>query len=301
MNPARPLIPRGSSFPNQGAARGNAILEELLTELALTLLPRGMTPKRFNEVSRYAFACAAATISRLQSGKVNQSRVAALTGLSRAEVKKLLLEGDSGIRGTRSKQTPIERVLDGWRADRRFVDKHGNPKPLRISGAAPSFAFLAKQYGGDVPHRAVLDELYRMGALRRDGNNVVLKTTRALRKRYNFTSLSSVLPALVDGIRLASTTEIPNASSSIYRLTLPARTELDVAVMRERCSSSVTSMLHGLKESLGKQPPVPKGEKGLPPRSFTVTVLLVENKAKESIQKPVPGAAVRSRGAVKKA
>lgn len=284
MTSALRLPLSGPGAPDQGVARGNALLQELLVELALTLLPRGMTPRGFSALSRYAFACAAARMARRQNGKVNQSRVAALTGLSRADVKRLLLDSDSGVRAVCSNQTPVERVLHGWRADRRFVDRRGQPKRLRISGTASSFAFLAKQYGGDVPHRAVLDELSRMGAVRRDGRTVELKTTRALRQRHSFASLALVLPALIDGIRLASTPEVSRAPPFIYRLTLPANTELDAAIMRERCSSSVASMLNGLEESLAGQLTVPKRKKGRQPCSFTVTVLLVENGTKGSVK-----------------
>jgi hypothetical protein len=240
-------------------------------------------------------------MARRQNGKVNQSRVAALTGLSRADVKKLLLDSDSGVRAVRSNQTPVERVLHGWRVDRRFVDRRGEPKRLRISGTATSFALLAKQYGGDVPHRAVLDELYRMGAVRRDGKNVELKMTRALRQRHSFASLALVLPALIDGIRLASMPEIARAPPSIYRLTLPANTKLDAAIVRERCSSSVASMLNGLEESLVEPLTVPKRKKGRQPCSFTVTVLLVENGPEESAEAFPRSVSVRAPRSAKRA
>jgi hypothetical protein len=173
----------------------DAGLQELLVELALTLVPRGVTPKAFGDLSRYAFARAAATISKPASGKINHSRVAALTGLTRADVRKLLRK-DESMTASRRSQMPIERVVSGWRADRRFVDRQGNPRCLKISGASNSFALLTKLYGGDVPHRAVLDELDRIGAVRRDGKHVVLTLTRAERLRRSLPSLSAVLPVM---------------------------------------------------------------------------------------------------------
>lgn len=282
-------------MPNKQSAHGNAALRELLIELALTLLPRGMTPKTFGELSRYAFAYAAARISQHSNGKVNHSRVAALTGLSRADVKRLLQGGDSAVPAGRSNQMPIERVLNGWRVDRRFIDKEGNPRPLRISGPSRSFARLARIYGGDVPHRAVLDELHRIGAVRRQGKNVVLKMTRVRPQRHRFATLSFVLPAIIDGIRVASTAEISRAPPSMYRLTMPAKSELDVAIMRERCVSTVTAMLNGLEESLGHLTAsrVHRDQ----PHSFVVTVLLAENRNKEPPQLSVRGDLVRGRNA----
>src|ERR1700730_3732201 len=144
------------------SVRGASVLQELLTELAFVLLPRGMTPKRFGELARYAFVRAAADMSRPSKGRVNHSRVAAQTGLTRADVKRSLKY--NFFASPSLGQTPLEKVIGGWRTDRRF-GKNGRPKRLKISGSNGSFACLARKYGGDVPHRAVLDELRRIGVV----------------------------------------------------------------------------------------------------------------------------------------
>ena len=293
MTSAQHLNASRPNDPNQQVARGNAVLRELLRELALTLIPRGMTPKTFSELSRHAFVYAAARISKQANGRVNCSRVAALTGLSRADVKKILMNGDSLSPVGRSGQMPIERVLHAWRADRRFSDHRGNPKRLRISGTSTSFAYLAKLYGGDVPHRAVLEELRRIGAVRRDGNDVVLTTARPLGQRRRFASLSLVTPALIDGIRLAATDEALNKSPSIYRLAIPVKPDLNVAIVRDRCLSTVTTMLNGLEESLGGQITRSRS-RGAQRYSFVVTVLLTENRAGEPESQSAGVRAVRT-------
>ena len=152
--------------------RGTSVLQDLLAELALVLLPRGMTPKQFAELARFAFVQAATQMSRLRNGRVNQSRVAAQTGLSRADVKRLLRSDAFDI--NRIRDAPLERVINGWRTDRPFAQGPGRPKRLRISGAKTSFPSLVRKYGGDVPHRAVLDDLRRIGAFSDDGECVVL-------------------------------------------------------------------------------------------------------------------------------
>jgi hypothetical protein len=277
---------------NQETSGGNAELQELLCELALTLLPRGMTPKLFGEFSRHAFVRAAAKISQQANGRVNHSRVAALTGLSRADVKRILLNGGANFQIGRSEQMPIERVLHAWRVDRRFSDSRGNPKRLRVSGPSTSFAVLAKLYGGDVPHRAILDELRRIGAVRRDGKDVVLTTTRVLRQRRRLASLSLVIPALIDGIRLAAACEISREPPSIYRLTIPVQSDLNVAIVRERCLSTVTTMLNGLEESLGAQI-IPARSRKAQQRSFILTVLLANNGSCKSVSSSARPAAMR--------
>mgnify|MGYP007037753121 CR=1 FL=1 len=61
-----------------------------------------------------------------------------------------------------------ERVIAGWRRDPEFADARGTPAALAFDTGTPSFVDLVKRYGGrDVPGRAVLDELSRVGAVAR--------------------------------------------------------------------------------------------------------------------------------------
>jgi hypothetical protein len=260
------------------AVRGASLLQQFLVELAFTLLPRGMTPKRFGELARYAFVRAAADLSRLRNGKVSYSRVAAQTGLSRADVRRLLEHETLPYRGP--DRAPLERVINGWRTDRQFTDGRGRPKRLKRYGSGTSFVALARKFGGDVPHKALLDELRRMGAVTCDEQNVRLQKSQNLRHRNDFAFLSPVLPALLDSLRIASRLARPKTSSSIQRLTIPAETEIDLAIMRERCVSSAKSMLSGLGDSLRTRVSVPR-RRSRSPHSFVVTVLLVENKAEQ--------------------
>ena len=256
-------------------------MQEFLTELALVLLPRGMTPKRFSELARCAFVNAAADISRLRNGRVNHSRVAAQTGLTRADVKRLLRY--SGLTSPTLGQTPVEKVIHGWRADRRFGVR-GRPRALAISGPRASFADLVRKYGGDVPHRAVLDELQRIGAVRSYGGRVSLRSGVSLRRRQDLAFLSPILPALVDALQIAS--QKASSHSSVQRLCLPVDSEIDLAIVKNRCASSAKSMLEDVLHSLGKQVTVPRRGKS-PAYSFTITVLLAESQTRKP-RRPYP-------------
>jgi len=279
MPPGQPRTRDRSANSSLVSVRGASVLQELLTELAFVLLPRGLTPKRFSELARSAFVQAAADMSKLRNGKVNHSRVAAQTGLSRADVKRLLTS--NMFDSVRADQTPLSRVVSGWRTDRKFADKDGSPKRLRISGTRASFTGLVKKYGGDVPYRAVLDELRRIGAVSAGEDNVQLQSPKLHSQRQDFVFLSPVLPALVDGIRIASTQARSGAASSIHRLSLPVETEVDLAIVRDRCVSSAKAMLEGLGHSLGTQVTVPR-RRVKSAYSFTITVLLAENRAKRT-------------------
>jgi hypothetical protein len=256
------------------SGRGTSLLRELLAELAFALIPHGMTPKTFDELARHAFVSVAADLSRLHNGRVNYSRVAAQTGLSRADVRRLLAHDAQD--SPRLDRAPVERVINGWRTHRQFAGRNGRPKQLKIHGSGASFVTLAKKFGGDVPHKALLDELRRMGAVVGDEKGVRLQTSGDLRQRHDFAFLSPVLPALVDGLRIASKRS-SSQHSSVHRLTIPAETEVDLAILRERCATSAKSMLDGLADSLGRRLSV-RRKRGKAAHSFAVTVLLVENR-----------------------
>jgi hypothetical protein len=279
MKHARPPSRERREESNLASLRGASVLQRLLTELAFVLLPRGMTPKRFGELARSAFVQVAANASKRQNGRVNHSRVAAQTGLSRSDVKRLLSR--SVIDSVRADQTPVARVITGWRTDRKFADSDGKPRRLRISGSSISFTSLVKKYGGDIPHRAVLDEMLRIRAVIEENDTVQLQPSLRFEQRQDIGFLSPVLPALVDGIRIASSKRTAGASSSIYRLSFPVEGEIDLAIVRERCASSVRAMLDGLGQSLGAQVTLPKRTRSSA-YSFTVTVLLAENRADNS-------------------
>jgi len=260
--------------PRAAEGRRAATLQELLSELAYVLLPSGMTPKRFGDLVRCEFVKAAADMSRLRNGRINQSRVAAQTGLSRAEVKRTL--ASDVLSAQASDQAPVERVVNGWLRDRQF-GRPGRPKALRVSGPGDSFVRLVRKYGGDVPHRAVLDELRRIGAVSMARGRVRLQRLPDLRRRFDFGFLSPVLPAVVDALKIAQANRRGKKTSSIHRLSLPAVTDLDLAIARERCISSAKSMLEGLKFSLGTQLTRPaKARKQT--HVLTVTILVSDDK-----------------------
>jgi hypothetical protein len=276
MKHVRPSGRERREKSNLVSPRGASVLQSLLTELAFVLLPRGMTPKSFGELARSAFVQVAADGAKRRNGRINHSRVAAQTGISRSDVRRLLSR--DVFDSVRADQTPVARVITGWRTDRKFADSDGKPRRLRISGSSISFTSLVKKYGGDIPHRAVLDEMLRVRAVIEDNDTVQLQPSLRFEQRQDIGFLSPVLPALVDGIRIASSKRSAGASSSIYRLSFPVEGEIDLAIVRERCASSVRAMLDGLGQSLGTQVTLPKRTRSSA-YSFTVTVLLAENRA----------------------
>jgi hypothetical protein len=138
-------------------------LGALLDVLASLLLALDITPLRLAQIARASFVKAGALSARKRkSGRPHLARIAALTGLSRAEVKRIV-SANFGIGELEPEHSPRSlRVLNAWRnATHRGRNKL--PSELKIVGTAPSFQALCKQHSGDIPYRVILDELVQRG------------------------------------------------------------------------------------------------------------------------------------------
>jgi hypothetical protein len=65
------------------------------------------------------------------------------------------------------------RVATGWRSDALFVDKSGRPKPLLLKAGNGGFWHLVRKYSGDIPARAMLLEMKRLGMIQTRPNKTV--------------------------------------------------------------------------------------------------------------------------------
>jgi hypothetical protein len=84
-----------------------------------------------------------------------------MTGLSRAEVKKLAESLAKPHEASPSRQRAL-RVVDGWLSDVDFLSPEGDPKPLTLQPDGGQFGVLVRRYSGDIPTRAILRELERL-------------------------------------------------------------------------------------------------------------------------------------------
>lgn len=245
--------------------------------LAKSLIPAGVTPGYFNALANRAFVQAAAEISKCRNGRVNRSRVAVLTSLRRAEIKRLLSEADMVTAAPRSYAPRTELVIAGWLTDRRYVDQRGLPRKLPARGPRGSFASLVKAFAGDVPHRAVFEELRRLGVVRESHGNMELVGSHNISNRGNHKSVQHLVDILLDGLEIASPASNLKTSSDLHRVTLAADTRLSMTMLRERASSGTNNFLEGLKHSLA--PARSSGKARTNKHKLTVTVLISEHRA----------------------
>jgi len=155
-------------------------LKRLLAPLVRVLLRNGFSYKAFSDVARSVFVEVGMRDFGIPGKKQTVSRVAVLTGLSRKEVQRRLA-ARSGAEGgeLRERYNRAARVIAGWVRDSEFSDADGEPAPLPAEGAGASFATLVRRHSGDVPSRAVLDELLRVGAAQRQEDGRIRLRERA--------------------------------------------------------------------------------------------------------------------------
>lgn len=143
----------------------------ILRALIRILLRHGIPLPAFVELAKRAYVDVAQRDFAIPGRKPSASRSSLLTGLTRKDVQRLAgLGADLSIDPASEATAPhnrAARVVAGWVRDHEFHDTDGLPLALAMDGPA-SFTGLVRRYSGDVPPRAVLDELLRVGSVERD-------------------------------------------------------------------------------------------------------------------------------------
>jgi len=144
-------------------------LYRILRPLARLLLRNGIPFGEFADLVKRAYVEAALEDFGDGRKKPTDSRAAVMTGLTRKEVKRhreILAGSDTGTTSN-SHANRASRVVSGWVHDAAFQDSEGDPALLPFDGPL-SFCELVRRHSGDMPPRAVLDELLRVGVVATD-------------------------------------------------------------------------------------------------------------------------------------
>ena len=177
---SRPIEPSQSRISVQSQAdQVDQVLRSLFAALAPLLVSNGITPQRVGDLAKEILVECAAKDARMSTGRVNQSKVAALTGLSRTEIRQPLHSRPATrtVLPARSMDR-CTRAIEGWHRDRRFQDKNGKPKPLPFKGGRTTFAELVRLHSGDVPPRVVLEQLVLKGVVQVRKRSISLSRKR---------------------------------------------------------------------------------------------------------------------------
>ena len=151
-----------------------ASILRLMRPLVRILLRNGIAYGTFSELVRKVYVDVAFADFAPEGRKQTVSRISALTGLTRKEVRRLLELDTPDDTASQERFNRGIRVISGWVNDRRFLDPDGKPSELPVDGKPKSFALLVKEYSGDIPTRAMLSMLEEAGSVRLMGDKVRL-------------------------------------------------------------------------------------------------------------------------------
>lgn len=155
-----------------------AAVARLLKPLVRILLRYGVPFCAFIDITKRVYVDVAMDEFATPGRKPSISRASVITGLSRKEilrVRRLPEVSDDKAVASYNRAT---RVMSGWLRDEEFGEKPGVPAALPLDGGRGSFSELVRKYSGDVPSRAILDELIRAGAVEQDQSGHVRMRAR---------------------------------------------------------------------------------------------------------------------------
>lgn len=249
-----PIDPAGVPRSRETQQVGQ-ILQELLEVLAPLLLANGITPTRIADIAKNALVASAASSARMSTGRVNQSKVAAITGLSRAEIRGRLA-GASRLPPTRPKALDRSaRVLAGWLRDPLFIDESGKPRSLPLKTGRWSFSELVRLHSGDVPPRVVLEQLHVRGLVRIGTDSVTLKVRPRLFRGTRGNALADVAPYVRDLLATAATDAARLAYA--HKVNIVVETSTQEILLTERVVRALATTA-ALLSSVAEAASVPK-------------------------------------------
>jgi len=144
----------------------NSAIAQLLRPLFRILLRHHVSFGAFEDLAKRAYIDVVINDFGIPGKKPSVSRASVMSGLTRKEVQRLLSASSDAAGPEGERYNRAARVLSAWTRDPEFLDTSGEPLALDPQENGINFATLVRRHSGDVPARAVLDELLRVGAVR---------------------------------------------------------------------------------------------------------------------------------------
>lgn len=152
---------------------------KLLRPLVRILLRNSVSFGAFSDLAKGVYIDVAAEEFGIPGRKQSISRVSIITGLTRKEVGRIKALPDLDDTGSTEQYNRAARVISGWVRDEQFAGDAGQPADLSLEGEGRTFSELIRRFSGDVPARAIFDELLRVGAVERLKDGRIRLLTRA--------------------------------------------------------------------------------------------------------------------------
>lgn len=139
--------------------------ESILRPLVRVMLRNGIPYGAFADIARRIYVEIGEKEFALPGKKQTVSRISTITGLTRKEVTRMQA-AETGSREAQSERyNRPARVIGGWVRDKAYHDPRGHPADLPMEGETGTFSALVRDFSGDIPPRAIADELLRVGAI----------------------------------------------------------------------------------------------------------------------------------------
>jgi hypothetical protein len=143
--------------------------------------------------------------------------------------------------------TRIERVATGWTTDNKYTSKPTGPRRLMFAGRGNTFSKLVREYSGDIPPKAMLTEMTRLGLVHKDKRGyLLLVRSDVVQSRITTRALKAAIP-WVGFLARASTGEVGDDLTSYFQrvdLKFSSKPQIFAAVreLRGRHAAFVTSL-----------------------------------------------------------
>ena len=126
----------------------------------------------FTRIAKQAYIEVTETEVIASGQKATTSKIAIITGLTRKDVA--ALRKDIPTNFPQGQKNRAVRVISGWISNPEFCDEQGKARTLTILGEKGSFEALVNRHSGDMPYRAMLNELIRTKSVKLKGDDQVI-------------------------------------------------------------------------------------------------------------------------------
>jgi hypothetical protein len=216
-----------------------------MSEFARYLIAAGVTHSRFSRIARQALFRAASQNARFRNSRLNQSAVAAMTGLTRAQVRQL---AQTDAPAVAQRPDYIERIIDGWNADPAFTTSSYIPRRLSTTGRHATFGHLVRKYGGDIPTRSILREMVRNELVTIKGKYIQLAyRARQTKSQARLQQLSQILSRLLKSSEVSS--DYSSLRPTIMEVTYPSSSSKGRTLLQRKSAEGLRAFLSKLQAS----------------------------------------------------
>ncbi len=221
-----------------------SLVRQSLERIATVLLRAGLDFPSAEQLLRRAFISVASRIATPKDRKATQSQIAALAGVSRLEVRKVI-GGSSRIGAFATEaNSRIGRLIAGWNKDPAFSSRRGGPRALTVRGSSSEFAALVRKYGRDVTKKTLKVQLLALGfAKERDGRIILIRSTLSARRSAAASADLRFIVSQLESIDF----ELGRREYSNRRVSIQARERKSAEAMKRIALTRLDTVINSLE------------------------------------------------------